>query len=260
MYYCQFCRKESKKQNLRSLRIHEVWCKSNPNKSKNLKIPSRKGIYAGSCASSLTLKRKVVKERKEECTRTQKFLCKFCQKNCDLKKFRSSFLSLMCHESQCPDNPERIRKPITEETKEKIRKKCKGKKYTEEQKKKISDYMKKAVEQHPESYSSCNRYRAKRKIIDGVRFDSTWEFIFYRWAKDAGLNPQRCLESFSYAWEGCRKYFPDFYISSLDLYIEIKGQVTDRDKAKWNDFPKKLKVIMKDEIEEIKKGIFRGLV
>jgi len=243
-----------------SLRIHEAWCESNPNKSKNLKIPSRKGKYVGDKASPLTLKRKAVKDRREECTRTQKFLCKFCQKDCDLKKFKSSFLSLMCHESQCPDNPDRIRNPISEETKDKLRKKLSGRKYSEERKSQIRAYMKKAVEDHPESYSNLNRFRAKKVLIDGIRFDSTWEILFYQWAKNEGLNPQRCSQGFPYIWERERKYFPDFYIDSLDLYVEIKGCVTERDEAKWKNFPKKLKIIMKNEIEEIKKGTFRGLV
>ena len=260
MHHCQYCGKESKKPNLMSLRIHEAWCESNPNRSKNLKIPSRKGKYVGGEASPITLKRKAVKERRKECTETQKFLCKFCQKDCDLGKFKSSFLSLMCHESQCPDNPCRTRNPITEETKEKLRKKLSGRQYSQERKDQIRAYMKKAVEEHPESYSNLNRFRAKKVIIDGVRFDSTWEIIFYDWAKNEGLNPQRCLEYFEYDWEGQRKYFPDFYIDSLKLYVEVKGCATDRDKAKWKSFPKKLKIIMKDEIEAIKKGTFRGLV
>lgn len=262
MYHCQFCGKESKKPTRMSLRLHEVRCEENPNRNENIKTPSRKGKYVGDEASQRTLKRRIVKERKEECKKTQEFLCKFCQKDCNLGNFKSSFLSLMCHESSCPYNPGRkklSRVSPSKETREKLSKKFKGKKYSEEQKKRISNYMKKAVENHPESYSSCNRSRAKRTIVDGVRFDSTWEIIFYYWAKEAGLNPQRCLESFSYEWQGNRKYFPDFYISSLDLYVEIKGQATDQDRAKWSNFPKNLKVIMKDEIEEMKKGTFRGL-
>jgi hypothetical protein len=166
----------------------------------------------------------------------------------------------MCHESQCRSNPDRVKNPISNETREKISKKLSGRKYSEERKNQIKSYMKKAVEDHPASYSNCKRYRAKRFVTDGVRFDSSWELIFYRWAENAGLNPKRCLESFVYEWDGARKYFPDFYIESLDLYIEVKGQMTDRDKAKWQSFPKKLKVIMKNEIDEIKKGTFRGLV
>jgi len=248
-----------------SLRIHEAWCESNPNRSKNLKIPSRKGKYSDKGkhkeeASERTKRRRYTKQRKEECLSNGEFICKFCEFNCNLGNDKSSFLSFMCHESQCPDNPCRIRNPITEETKEKLRKKMVGRKYSQERKDKISAYMKKAVEEHPESYSNLNRFRAKKVMIDGVRFDSAWEIIFYDWAKNQGLNPQRCLEHFDYDWEGQRKYFPDFYIDSLKLYVEVKGCVTDRYKAKWRSFPKKLKIIMKDEIEEIKKGTFRGLV
>lgn len=259
MQHCQFCGKESNKPSRMSLRLHEVRCEENPRRNENIKTPSRKGKYVGDKASQRTIRRRIVKERKAECMRTQLFMCKFCQKDCDLGNFRTSFLSLMCHESQCPDNTKRIRKSISDETREKLSKRCKGRSYSEEQKKRISDYMKKAVEEHPESYSSHNRHRAKRMKVDGVKFDSTWELVFFNWAKDMGLNPQRCLESFPYEWKGIRKYFPDFYISALDLYVEIKGYTTDRDMSKWRNFPKKLKVITKAEIDEIKKGTFSGL-
>jgi hypothetical protein len=58
---------------------------------------------------------------------------------------------------------------------------------------------------------------------------------------------------------GKRKYFPDFFLEDLNLYIEIKGYETDRDKAKWSQFPQRLRVIRKKEICDIQKGIFVGL-
>jgi predicted nuclease of restriction endonuclease-like RecB superfamily len=59
---------------------------------------------------------------------------------------------------------------------------------------------------------------------------------------------------------GDRTYFPDFYIESLDLYVEIKGYETERDRAKWFQFPHKLVVLKLDEINQIKNGTFSGLV
>lgn len=58
---------------------------------------------------------------------------------------------------------------------------------------------------------------------------------------------------------GSRTYFPDFYLPNLDLYIEVKGYERERDLAKWSQFPEKLIVLKKQEIEEIKKGTFSGL-
>jgi len=43
------------------------------------------------------------------------------------------------------------------------------------------------------------------------------------------------------------------------LYIEVKGYETDRDRAKWLQFPKKLRIIKENEILQIRKNCFRGL-
>jgi hypothetical protein len=124
---------------------------------------------------------------------------------------------------------------------------------------KQSETMKRAVENNPESYTSANRGRTKQIEIDGIKLQGQWEVDFYLWAKTAGLNPQRPTEGFKYIWNGERTYYPDFYIESLDLYVEVKGYETDRDRAKWLHFPKKLCIIKEKEIKEIKKGCFVGL-
>lgn len=116
--------------------------------------------------------------------------------------------------------------------------------------------MKRAVEKFPESYSSSNRGRTKQIIIDGIKLQGKWELDFYLWAKAEGLNPERSSVGFKYTWNGDRTYFPDFYLPSLDVYVEVKGYETERDNAKWAQFPKKLSVIKAKEIKEIRKGIF----
>jgi hypothetical protein len=128
-----------------------------------------------------------------------------------------------------------------------------------ENKIKHSIAMKKAVENNPESYSSSNRGRTKQIIVDGIKLQGQWEVDFYHWAKSQGLQPQRPTESFTYEWNGLRSYFPDFYIESLDIYIEVKGYETDRDRAKWLTFPKKLRIIKEAEIKQIRQGCFVGL-
>jgi hypothetical protein len=119
--------------------------------------------------------------------------------------------------------------------------------------------MKRAVENNPESYSSSNRGRTKQIIIDGIKLQGQWEVDFYNWAKNQGLEPKRPAESFTYEWNGTRSYFPDFYIESLDMYVEVKGYETDRDRAKWLTFPKKLRIIKEEEIKQIRQGCFVGL-
>jgi hypothetical protein len=45
----------------------------------------------------------------------------------------------------------------------------------------------------------------------------------------------------------------------MDLYVEVKGYETDRDRAKWRDFPKNLRIIKEAEIKQIRQGIFVDL-
>jgi hypothetical protein len=127
--------------------------------------------------------------------------------------------------------------------------------HTEESKRKLSASMKRAVENNPNSYTSSNRGRTKQIIVDGIKFQGQWEVDFYLWAKGAGLNPQRATQAFQYEWNGTRSYHPDFYIESIG-YIEVKGYETDRDRAKWNQFPKELFVVRSQTIKDIRNNTF----
>lgn len=62
-----------------------------------------------------------------------------------------------------------------------------------------------------------------------------------------------------YCNKTCNNKNSHFFIKCKNLYIEIKGYETERDKAKWKQFPKKLKIVRKKEIYEIRKGTFVGL-
>jgi hypothetical protein len=43
------------------------------------------------------------------------------------------------------------------------------------------------------------------------------------------------------------------------MYIEVKGYETDRDRAKWLQFPKNLRIIKETEIKQIRQGCFMDL-
>ena len=148
---------------------------------------------------------------------------------------------------------------ISEETREKYRVNNKKRVWTAEKREKHSEAMLQAVKDHPESYTSSNRGRTKQFVVDGIKLLGKWEVDFYIWAKEAGLNPKRPIECFPYEWNGTRSYFPDFYIESLDLYVEVKGYETERDRAKWLAFPKKLRIIKRVDIKEIREKSFKGL-
>jgi len=176
--------------------------------------------------------------------------CQHCSKEYTNKSGYSN------HVRRCPTNPNRIMETLTDAGRAKIVAKNLAHRHTNETKRKLSNSMKMAVLANPESYSSSNRGRTNQFIIDGIKLQGKWELDFYLWAKAEGLNPERPSVGFKYTWNGDRTYFPDFYLPSLDVYVEVKGYETERDNAKWAQFPKKLSVIKAKEIKEIRKGIF----
>jgi len=179
--------------------------------------------------------------------------CRFCGKT------YSSKIGLGNHATRCRLNPNRVLQQVSEEGRARAIAATKNRQWTQEQKDNHSRVMKLAVENNPQAYTSANRGRTKQYTIDGITLQGKWEVDFYLWAKGQGLEPIRPVEGFRYEWNGVRTYYPDFYISALDVYVEVKGYETDRDRAKWLQFPKKLCIIKEYEIKEIRKGCFVGL-
>jgi hypothetical protein len=208
-------------------------------------------------------------------------VCKFCNKIC------KNLNSQRNHERLCKENPNRqIQKPksevwkkamknkkganqytkalnlklpkpqISDETRKKLSESSKKQIWSEDRRKIHSDIMKKVVEKNPDSYSSSNRGRTKQIIFDGIKFQGKWELEFYQYCKKNNIQIERSNEWFEYEWNGTRKYFPDFYLKQYELYVEVKGYETERDRAKWNFFPKKLKIIKKQDILLIRKGLW----
>lgn len=181
-------------------------------------------------------------------------ICEHCGKEYTNKSGFSN------HVIRCPKNPNKLREHLTDTGRERLRQSRINQNQIQWAdpvfRKQHQEAVVKAVLANPESYSSSNRGRTKQIIIDGVKLQGQWEVDFYLWAKEAGLNPIRPTEAFRYTFEGERWYHPDFYISSLDLYVEVKGYETDKDRAKWSQFPKKLRIIKALEIKQIRQGCF----
>lgn len=178
-------------------------------------------------------------------------------------KHYTSKIGFSNHVRRCPSNPNRIHEGLTATGKERIRQstiKQNSLQWADpEFRKKHQDAMKRAVLENPESYTSSNRGRTKQIIVDGIKLQGQWEVDFYMWAKQQGLCPQRPIKAFKYEWNGERWYHPDFYIESLNTYVEVKGYETDRDRAKWLHFKEKLVIIREKQIQQIRKGCFAGL-
>lgn len=187
-------------------------------------------------------------------------ICEFCGKT-NFKQFKN-------HVRQCPKNPSAkashkgfkganqfsTGRAVThsDETKKKLSessKKFNQHFWTDHQKRMHSELMKKVVEDNPDSYSHLRG--GKRKY--GEYFvDSQWEIDAIKYFEFHQILFERKCGFFQYYFDGSeRKYFPDFYLPSYDVYVEVKGYKTEKDSAKWSQFPKTLKIIDVSVIQEI---------
>lgn len=201
--------------------------------------------------------------------------CLHCHKEC------KNLNSKAQHEIRCKLNPKRIEiKPsygmlgkrgsnqhikakqngytveVSDETRRRLSIAAKNQKWSYETRKKLSESMKRAVELYPESYSVSNRGRTRRIDKHGISFQGKWELYFYEWCLSSGIEASRCKDSFQYEWKGIRKYFPDFFLPQLNVYVEIKGFQTEQDLSKWRDFPNTLVILRRAQILAMQKNQF----
>ena len=210
--------------------------------------------------------------------------CKFCGKVCINDN------GLRNHERLCKSNPNRqilksnfinfndkkklglikgknqfikaeelgLPKPIvTEDTRKKISDKSKSRIYSEEQRKKHSISMKKAVELHPDSYTKNNVVgRVKNIIYNNVKLKGGWELLVAKWFDENEIKWEHETKYFEYEWNGVRRYYPDFYLPDYDFYVEVKGYQTERDDAKWLSVSN-LIVIKSNDIKKIKNKTYK---
>lgn len=127
----------------------------------------------------------------------------------------------------------------------------KGISRTEEEKRKTSETVKQKVADGTWHYSFS---KVRTHEYKGVRLHGKWELQYAKWLDKNNINWRRPKEKFAYVFENKERYYtPDFYLVDTNEYIEIKGYETDKDRAKWKDFPFKLTIIKGKELRE--KGI-----
>ena len=204
-------------------------------------------------------------------------LCKFCNKE------GKNSNSLRNHERLCKFNPQRQKspfenplvhlhriksnqylkgtaKPISEETRNKLRQHNKEY-WTIERRTRLSlkkkEIMGAVVLAHPESYSYKNFCgRSKKSLYNDQWMHSSWELETAKWFDKHNIKWTRKVLPFEYIWDNkTKQYFPDFYLSELDLYVEVKGYETDRDRTKWAAISN-LIVIKAKDIKAIKEDTF----
>lgn len=197
------------------------------------------------------------------------FICKYCGKVC------KNLNSLHSHERLCQKNPDKAtsnfvkhnqtvgpwNKGLTAKTDERIAKNAQS---LHEQ------YAKGNIIAHA-SPMLDPRVRAKHKLkmqevyrnriphaharskhgyYKGIWFESSWELMFIVYCLDNNIQFERNHTAFDYKYDNSIKaYFPDFYLLATDEYVEIKGVKTEKDEAKWKQFPKKLLIIDEKSLE-----------
>jgi hypothetical protein len=118
--------------------------------------------------------------------------------------------------------------------------------------KRISKTVKKKVEEGTWHTSLARHMHIN---YNGVDLHGSWELGYAKFLDKNNIKWIKNKDSFAYIYEGKeRRYTPDFYLIDSDQYIEIKGYKTDKDEAKWSQFPKhrKLTVLMKKDLKELK--------
>ncbi len=191
-------------------------------------------------------------------------ICKFCGR---------SLIKTGSHESSCSSNPNRVKrkgtnqytkgtaKPDSAETK--ILRHAVALRANEirwsasDAKVKASNAMKQAVLNNPESYTSNNVCgRVKIEEYSGHKFHGKWEVEAAKWFDRNGVLWERKIQPIEYVWNSkTHLYFPDFYLPELDVYVEVKGYETDRDRAKWS-YVSNLTVLKSKQIKEMKEDKF----
>lgn len=126
-----------------------------------------------------------------------------------------------------------------------------------ERRKKTSEAMRRAVlegrQKTPRPYGkSMKIYKAINSAGEEETLHGGWEKIVADYLNEKSYNWNKPKESFTYVWENNQhEYFPDFYLLDKDVYIEVKGMETERDRCKWKHFTKPLFVIDKNNINDL---------
>jgi hypothetical protein len=97
-----------------------------------------------------------------------------------------------------------------------------------------------------------NSSRGKSGWYKGYWCDSSWELAWVIYNIENSIEFKRNTEGFKYKYEHkVYNYFPDFILNNEEIYIEIKGWMTEKNRQKILQFPKKLNVLTGNEMKPI---------
>jgi len=91
--------------------------------------------------------------------------------------------------------------------------------------------------------------RGKQGWYKGIYCNSSWELAYVIYCKDHNIDILRNKEGFEYTFNNqIFKFYPDFIVNNE--FVEIKGYLDAKNKAKILQFSKKLTVIDKNSINQ----------
>lgn len=72
------------------------------------------------------------------------------------------------------------------------------------------------------------------------------------WLDSKNIEWERNVKTFPYFYENkIRQYTPDFFLTKENVYVEIKGYETEKDRCKWKCFPHKLIILKGKDLKEL---------
>ena len=252
-YICPYCGKEF--DNPYKLGGHKTKCKFNPKYNKI--IEKWKESFIKSSHGN--------KNGFNSLNKEQILYCQHCGKEC------KSLNSLLNHERLCKENPNRQESPfvkynkdknakhsngyikakeenrqfiISEETKRKLALAWLGKHHKNETK----ELIQKTIDNKIKNNDWHNSFNIKIEYKDNY-FDSSWEVEFVKYLDSKNIKWKRPKNAFNYYWNNSNhNYYPDIYLPEYNLYIEIKGIPSERDYAKWSQFPENLDIYDSEDL------------
>ena len=126
--------------------------------------------------------------------------------------------------------------------------------HTPESKEKIRQGMLKAVregrQKTPRPYGKyCKHIMYTNWLGEEMMLLGGWEEKVAKYLDQQKISWTRPKNGVQYLYKNQEHYyFPDFYLTDKNLYLEVKGLETERDREKWKQFPFKLAIINKEYI------------
>jgi len=98
----------------------------------------------------------------------------------------------------------------------------------------------------------CKHIQYITKDKKKVDLQGSWEERFVKFLDEKSVKWERNKVGYKYLFEDKqRQYYPDFYLKDYNVFVEVKGYETEKDKAKWMQFPFKLLIVKRKEIFDL---------